>query len=281
MNSINIYLAHYNSTNLMTMQVNLIRKFFRYDISKSSLNIFGFVDSPNPQMTASMRSTWQSLNVTPIDLPPNRDPCISKSYGLAFQYIYDNYIKNDTYISIFMENDIFPIRYIDIEKYVEGYKMCGEIRYDGSFLPKDRMMMHWVGLQFFNHQLMAEKELYSGLCTEVKSLSGSVYSIDAGGTSYYWLMHNENYKQCRHISTIGCSPGYSPYTSSRCEVHNITSDIENLPEILREKYNQSFRVVNYENMFIHLEEMRLSNPHASMKRDWFECCYEKLMNMTN
>lgn len=279
MHNINIYLAHYNSTDLMTMQVNLIRKFFRYDITKSTLNIFGFVDSPNPQMVLSMRSMWQSLNVTPINLPPNRDPYISKSYGLAFQYIYDNYIKKDTYISIFMENDIFPITYIDIEKYVEGYKICGEIRFDGSFLPKDRMIMHWAGLQFFNHQLITEKELYSGLCTDVTSLSGSVYSIDTGGSSYYWLMHNENHKQCRHIPTIGCSPGYSPYNSSRCEVHNITTDIDSLPEIMREKYDPGFRVINYDNIFIHLEEMRISRPLTNMKRIWFEYCYEKLMEI--
>jgi hypothetical protein len=263
----------------MTMQVNLIRKFFRYDTSKCSLNIFGFVDSPNPQMAESMRSMWKSLNVAPIDLPPNRHPYISKSYGLAFQHIYDNYIKNDTYISIFMENDIFPMTYIDIEKYVEGYKICGEIRYDGSFLPKDRMIMHWAGLQFFNHQLMTEKELYSGLCTEVQSLSGSVYSIDTGGASYYWLMHNENYKHCRHIPTIGCSPGYSPYTSSRCEVHNITTDIDSLPEIMRDKYEPDFKVINYDNIFIHLEEMRISRPLTNMKRIWFEYCYEKLMSI--
>jgi hypothetical protein len=241
--------------------------------------MFGFVDSPNPQMADSMRSMWVSLNVEPIVLPVNRHLNAAKSYGLAFQYIYDNYIKNDTYISIFMENDIFPVTYLDIEKYVEGYKMCGEIRYNGYFLPKDRMIMHWVGLQFFNHELMTDKELYSGLCTDVSSLSGSVYSIDAGGSSYYWLMHNENYKQCRHISTIGCSPEYSPYNSSQCEVHNITTDIENLPEIIRDMYDPDFRVINYENIFIHLEEMKISSSLSNKKRIWFEYCYEKLMSI--
>lgn len=279
MNNINVYLAHYDSTDLMKMQSNLIRKFFKYDSEKSKLNLYGFVDSPNSQIAESMRNMWQSLNVIPIDLPSNRHILPSKSYGLAFQYIYDNYIKKDDYISIFMENDIFPITYIDIEKYVEGYKMCGEIRFDSSFLPKDRMIMHWTGLQFFNHRLMTEKEIYSGLSTEVKSISGSMYPIDTGGTSYYWLMHNDNYKHCRHIYTIGTSSGYTPYNSSQCEVHNITTDIENLPEILRNEYNPAFRVINYDNIFIHLEEMRLSRPITSMKRDWFENCYRELFNI--
>jgi hypothetical protein len=157
--------------------------------------------------------------------------------------------------------------------------MCGEIRYDTSFLPKDRMIMHWLGLQIFNHELMTEKGLYSGLCTEVTSLSGSVYPIDAGGSSYYWLIYNQNYRHCRHIFTIGSSPGYTPYDSLMCDVHNITSDIENLPEIMRDNYNPAFRVVNYDNIFIHLEEMRLSNPLTNIKSIWFEYCYEKLMNL--
>jgi hypothetical protein len=108
-NIIKVYLAHYNSIELIEIQVNLIRKFFKYDTNKSKLELYGFVDSPDLNMQNTMRNTWKYLDVIPINLPSNRDKNAAASYGLAFQYIYNNYIKDDTYISIFIENDVLPI----------------------------------------------------------------------------------------------------------------------------------------------------------------------------
>lgn len=277
MNEIKVYLAHYNNIDLMDTQVQLIRKFFKYNVDTSCLKLCGFVDSPNPSMKETMKKEWERLGVEPIDLPPNRHHYLPISYGLAFQHIYNNYIKKDNYISIFMENDMMPISPIDIEKYVEGYMMCAQIRFDGRILPKDRMIMHWLGLQMFNHKEMKDKDLYSGYWGDVKAVSGNTYSIDCGGSSYYWLMHNENYKRCKHIETIGSSSDYDPYKSPQCQNHSITTDVENLPELLRDGYIPDFICSNYDNKFIHLMEMKLDREIARKKLEWFKKHFSKLM----
>jgi hypothetical protein len=267
---IKIYLAHYKTTRFFERQVNLIRKFIQYNRDTATLQIYGFVDSPTDTESNTMREKWIELDVIPIDLPRNRSSCGGTSYSMAFNFIYNNYIQHNTYISIFLENDMFPIDYIDIDSYCKDYKMCGEIRFDGSKLP-DRMIMFYLGLQIFNHTRMTDKDLYSGMNGPVKALSGNIHNIDCGGESYYWLNHNENYKYIRHIPTIGSVENYDPFISSGCDVHNITSDIEHLPEILREGYNPLFRVVNYDNKFLHLELMSMSayTSFKEIKNRWF------------
>jgi len=276
---IKIYLAHYGSTRFFERQVNLIRKYIQYNIETTVLKIFGFVDSSNDETSADMRQKWLELDVTPLDLPRGRSHDFSQSYGMAFQYIYDNFIKYNTFISLFLENDIFPIDYINIEEYCKDYKICGEIRFDASKLP-DRMIMFYLGIQIFNHEKMTDTEIYSGLKNYVTAVSGRRHEIDCGGESYYWLQKNENYKHIRHIPTIGNTKSYDPFVSPVCDVHNITTDIENLPELLREGYLPSFCVVNYNNMFLHLELMGHdyeNNPLKLNKNIWFNTVYNKLM----
>ncbi len=283
MNTINVYLAHYGTTLLFEPQVKLIRHFFQYDKSKTRLVLHGFVDAPNDTIAEEMRNKWISLDVIPIDLPRNRASYFAVSYGLAFQHVYDTYIKHNEYISIFLENDMFPIDFINIEEYCEPYKICGDIRYNTEHLP-DRMIMFYLGLQIFNHRRMTDKEMFSGLLGHVRSVeSGKEYPIDCGGLSYNWLMHNSNYKDCKHIVTVGNEdPKYTPYTSKKCEVHNITTDIENLPEMLRDGYHESFRSVNYENKFLHLERMGggyMSQHEMNMKSEWVKRITQRLLEI--
>jgi hypothetical protein len=286
---IKVYLAHYDTTRFFERQVHLIRKYFKYNHDTTVMKLYGFVDSETNETSEIMRRKWMELDVIPIDLPrgrvaknsvPHGMMGFSVSYGLAFQYIYDNYIKHNTYRSVFLENDMFPIDYIDIEEYSKGYKICGDVRFNAGNLP-DRIIMFYLGLQIFNHEYMTEKEMYSGRCGYIKALSGNMYATDCGGESYYWLQHNENYKTIRHIPTIGCiNPNYDPFNSLICEVHNITTDTEHLPELLRTGYNPSFRVVNYDNLFLHLELMGhdYDNDHIKYtKNEWFNNIYRLLM----
>jgi hypothetical protein len=283
MNEICVYLAHYGTTRLFEPQVKLIRHFFQYDQSKTKLVLFGFVDAADDATASEMRKAWEALDVRPIDLPRNRASYFAVSYGLAFQFIYDNYIKHDKYISVFLENDMFPIDFIDIEKYCEPYKVCGDIRYNTAHLP-DRMIMFYLGLQIFNHRKMTDKEQFSGLLGHVTSIeSGRVHPIDCGGLSYNWLRLNDNYKDCKHILTIGNEdPNYTPYTSAKCEVHNVTTDLENLPPLLHEGYHPSFRSINYENLFLHLERMGggyMSQEEIQMKTKWIGDITERLLKV--
>ena len=284
MKEINVYLAHYGNTRLFAPQVSLIRHFFRYDKATSVLQLFGFVDAPNDADAEAMRAAWVALGVTPIDLPRNRADYFAVSYGLAFQHVYETYIKHDTHVSVFLENDMFPIDFIDVEAYCEPYKMCGDIRFNTAQLP-DRMVMFYLGLQIFNHRRMTDKDMFGGRYGEVRCVeSGAVHHIDCGGESYNWLKHNDNWRDCKHIPTVGPhDPAYSPFTAAACIVHNVTTDVEHLPAAARVGYLPSFRSVNYDGKFLHLERMNngyMSTEEIMLKTLWVYGLAKRIIECT-
>ena len=275
MNIIKVYLAHRSDTKFMEQQVNLIRKYFKYS-NTSKLDIFGFVDCPNnPTIMFKM---WNKLNVTPILIPQifnNIDrKCMtaSESFGLAFQYIYDNYIVKDSYISIFIENDVFPFKDINVEEYVDNYEICGDIRFNANFLPI-RINHFWLGFIIFNNKVMTDRDKFSGLCCRIKPREeNSTFWTDCGATSYYWI--TEKKRNIRQMVTNG-NEYYDGFTSPTCTPHNITTDIQNLPEIFRQNYNPCYRVLIYDNCLLHLE--RMGKEAQLNKYEWWKQCYNRII----
>ena len=100
---IDIYLAHRNSIKFIAKQVLLINKYFKCN-EDSKINLYGYVDGSNENVKNVMRQEWTNFNVTPIEIPEvidnfNRNNIgPSESFGLAFTYVYENYIlKNKSY----------------------------------------------------------------------------------------------------------------------------------------------------------------------------------------
>jgi hypothetical protein len=277
MTIIDIYLAHRDSTKFCEKQVKSIRKYFKYN-KGSIINIYGYIDGSNDIIKNSMKSVWESLDVIPIIIPNiingfNRTQIsASESFGLAFTYVYQQYILNNNHISVCIENDIFPFKDINIEEYVNGYEICGEVRFYAAQLP-DRNVMFWLGFIIFNGELMQNKEMFSGLCLPiVNRKSGKSHWIDCGGQSYYWITERE--RKIRQIVTNG-NETYDGFTSLECTPHNITDDIIHLPEKFRDDYLPYFRVVVYENSLIHLE--RMGKEDDNQKELWWDKCYKKIM----
>ncbi len=275
MNTINIYLAHRSDTKFMEQQVNLIRKYFKCS-SNSRFCIYGFVDCPNnPKL---MEHTWKSLNVIPIIIPQtinsiNRsNMSVSDSFGYAFEYVYLNYILKHNYISVFLENDIFPFKDIHIEKYVDNYEICGEVRFNAQFLPV-RINHFWLGFIIFNHTQMTDREKFSGLRMDIKPHGvNKTFWTDCGAMSYYWI--TEKQRKIRQMVTNG-NENYDGFTSQECTPHNITTDIQHLPELFREGYNPNYRVLIYDNCILHLE--RMGKEAQSNKFNWWVNCYNKII----
>lgn len=275
--TINIYLAHRNNTPFFEQQVTLIRKFWK---SEQNIDIYGYVDGNNDSIKKQMEIEWHRLDVTPIDIPrqlQNQDRnhiSPSKSFGLAFQYVYDNYILKTNNICICIENDIMPLRPFIIDTFIEGYEMAGEVRFNAVHLP-DRMLMFWLGFIIFNNPIMTDRNMWRAESQPVVSrVSNKKYDIDCGGQSYYWI--TEKPRKIRYIKTKG-DELYDPYTSNFCRPHNITTDIELLPETFQKGYLPKFRVLIYEdNLFIHLEEM--GKHYVPEKVMWWKHCYSIIIN---
>jgi hypothetical protein len=274
-NYINIYLAHRNSTQFFEQQVTLIRRYFQCNAG-SKIQIYGFVDSPTN--AENMKNAWEQLGVIPIHIPEIINNCnrniisASESFGLAFQYTYETYILKDKYISIFIENDVFPFKYINIEEYISEYEICGEVRFNAANLPV-RINHFWLGFMIFNNRIMQNREQFSGLCTHIKPYEcNNTYWTDCGGTSYYWI--NSKRHNIRQMVTNG-NETYDGFKSNECTPHNITSDIEHLPEIFQDGYLSNYRVLVYDNCLIHLEQMgKYKQPG---KYEWWCKCYNNLL----
>lgn len=277
MTVIDIYLAHRGSTKFIESQVTLIKKYFKCN-EGSQINIYGYVDGDNNSVKEQMRNLWCANGAIPIEIP-NVINNIHRSYvgagesfGLAFTYVYKNYILKNNHISVCIENDVFPFKDINIEDYVKDYEICGEVRFNAAQLP-DRNVMFWLGFIIFNGELMQDRESFSGLCKPIVNIeSGKTHWIDCGGQSYYWIKKTN--RNIRQMVTNG-NEKYDGFTSLQCTPHNITTDIECLPEIFRENYQEYFRVLVYDNCLIHLERMGKENDNS--KELWWNNCYKKLL----
>ena len=276
MKIIDIYLAHRDSTKFIVQQVKTIKKFFKCN-EGSIINIFGYVDGSNDSIKYKMNEAWKSVDVTPIYIPEiinnynrnNLGP--SESFGLAFTYVYQNYILKKNNISLCIENDFFPFKEFNIEEYIKGYDICGDLRFNASQLP-DRNLMFWLGFIIFSDK-MSDRETFTGYCEPITNKeSGKTYWIDCGGTSYYWITEKE--RKIRQIITSG-NDNYDGFKSLECTPHNITNDIYLLPEIFRTDYLPYFRVLIYDNIFIHLERMGKENDNR--KELWWNKCFQKLI----
>jgi hypothetical protein len=274
---IDIYLAHRDSIKFIKQQTLLIKKYFKYN-EGSKINIYGYVDGSNENNKNNMRCEWLNYGVTPIEIPNiidgfNRNIINpSESFGLAFTYIYKNYILKNNHISVCIENDIFPFTDINIEDYVNGYEICGEVRFNAAQLP-DRNVMFWLGFIIFNGELMNDREMFSGLCNPIVNIeSGKTHCIDSGGQSYYWIKKLD--RKIRQMVTNG-NESYNGFTSLQCTPHNITNDVHNLPEIFREGYNSYFRVLVYDKCLIHLERMGKENDGT--KELWWNNCFNRII----
>jgi hypothetical protein len=278
MKFIDVYLAHRDSK-FIEQQILLINKFFKCS-ETSKINIFCYIDGTNENIKNVTRLICKKYNVTSIEIPniiDNIDRNLvgsGESYGLAFTYVYKNYIIKNNNISVCMENDIFPFIDINIEELIFNVEICGEVRFDASKLP-DRNVMFWLGFIIFNGELMNDKELFSGLCKPIVNLeSGKTHWIDCGGQSYYWIKKGN--RKIRQLVTNG-NEQYDGFTSLKCTPHNITTDTHLLPKIFREEYNENFRVLIYNNCLIHLEQMGKEFNYNN-KKVWWDNCFTKIVN---
>jgi hypothetical protein len=113
MKIIDVYLAHRDSVKFVEQQILLINKYFKCN-EGSEINVFCYIDGIDESIKNLTRIICKNNNVYPIEIPNeiygyNRS-CVGagESFGLAFTYVYQNYILKNNHISICIENDVFP-----------------------------------------------------------------------------------------------------------------------------------------------------------------------------
>lgn len=268
---INFFLIHYNSEKLIEYQVKSIRKF----VKDNNIKIYFTIDAENDSVRNEMIKISDLMGIEKIFMPyphlgngQNSSIC----FGLCINYIWDNYISKNNDINVIMENDIFFISEINVEEYLNGYQMAGEIRWNTSWMPS-RLNHFWGGFVIFNNKILQDMDLINFNYGEVKcNTDDKFYNNDTGSFTYYWVEKHK--KDIKLIKSVGCSESYDQFESYTCEVHNITHDKYLLPEVFQDSYNPSYRVVIYENFLLHLEGgIRFFN---DLKINWFKNNFDRL-----
>jgi hypothetical protein len=245
---VDFYLMHYK-TEHFTFQIDNIRKY----VTDDNVNIYVTVDSDNIEdyeKTLQILTEMGNVNIIKMPFPRLSEPPLPgwhiscSEYGLACNYIYNNYIKQSNNISIMMENDVFFYDKISITEYTENYQVVGNIRINYNHLP-NRIFHLWPGFLIFNTNF-TNRELFGLKHGLVKGIS-----TDSGAESHYWLEKNKN--NVKHIKYIGESENYSPFHSVQNEGRY--ASIDDMPVMLKNGYKNEYKVVLLDNKIIHLEGM--------------------------
>jgi len=242
---IDFYLMHYKTTHF-DYQIENIKRY----VKDKKINIYVTIDSDNKEEYNSMLNKVNEIGVTPIMMPFPRLTerplpgfhIASSEFGLACNYVYDNYIKNSKNISVMIENDVFFIKDFIVSDYCKDYQVCGNIRVNYNYLPK-RLHHFWPGFIIFN-KTMEDRDKFG-----LRHLALEGISTDSGAESNTWInLHKDS---IRHIKYSGESESYSPFTYTYNEGRNIT--IDTIPDSLRKGYINEYAVVIHDDFLIHLE----------------------------
>lgn len=110
----------------------------------------------------------------------------------VLQYVYETYIKNSSGLNMLIDNDMFLINPLHIEKYMEGYSLAGQ--------PQRRMNENTIidyllpALLIFNVDTMPNKDDFNvnlGFIDDINT--------DTGGFIHYYLKNNP-YLKLRNIN---------------------------------------------------------------------------------
>lgn len=253
---INIYLAHYNSLDFDIQFENV-----KYFIPDSKIYIT--IDSDNQALYDQMNQKAIDIGANPILMPfPRLRTTVhyseaSMSFGLSFNYVYQNYIIKDEDFSIFIENDVFFINDFKIDDY-EEYEIAANIRFDSK--APFKFYQTWLGFIIFNNKRMSNRELFNGAQDVIDG-----FITDSGGASYHWLKNTDKSK-IRHIRYTGEPINWDPFNSPENVGYNIIN-ISDLPQFLQEGYRSEFMVVNHEDKLLHLCGMAQNRNSDKLK--WF------------
>lgn len=158
-----------------------------------------FEDSPNPAVSAQIKSECEKYGVAYIHIPrsefdtPKFLP--GSSYvglhspsfecAVATQYIYDNYVVSSNDICLILDNDIFLIAPFSIENYIGSNAFAYRIQERANSIASVTYML--PNFIFFNPPFMSEKE---SLSFNMGTIAG--VNTDTGGYTYYYLQDHKS-----------------------------------------------------------------------------------------
>ena len=146
--NMDLYTVSFNNPKIIEYQIRLIKK-----------NIIGnyryiVCDNSNKEYEANLiKEVCKKYDITYIRVSINTPSGMSDSHGRALNWVYNNVIKKRQNNFGFLDHDIFPIKEIEIEKYLSDSDIKGVVQ------NRNKIWYLWPGLSFYKYDYVKDKKL--------------------------------------------------------------------------------------------------------------------------
>ncbi len=170
--SINLYIISFNNSKLIGCQIKLVRKFL-----KGKYNFIVCDNSNLLEYAHKIREVCEKNDITYIKIASDIVPKDSSdSHGIALNWVFENVVKKYQKNFGFLDHDIFPIDYVNIEEYLDNRNLFGSIAYR-----EDKWYL-WPGFSFYNFEFVKNLPLNFR----------RIHGFDTGGAN--WNILYKDYK---------------------------------------------------------------------------------------
>lgn len=178
--TVKVFTSVVNKPEFLELQAKLLKKFMINDYE-----FFVIDDARDPLTSEQFRMIAEANNITYIkntsQLPVpfiENDACAN-----AIQWTYDNIIcqRFPENLIMFIDSDMFPIDYLDVEEYMRDEVFSGQPQHRGH------VIYSWNGIMFMNmKKILSYPTKMDFWCSP--DVDG--YPCDVGGKTYYFFKEN-------------------------------------------------------------------------------------------
>lgn len=189
--NIDLITVSFNNPIIIDYQIKLFRKY----LQGSFCHIV--CDNSNMEERAKqIREVCVKNNITYIHCEPKKIPHgFADSHGIALNWIYYSVIQKRKNNFAFLDHDIFPIKPLNIESYLEKTELAGRV-YEQSGI-----WYLWPGFSFFRYELL--KDIKTNFRRHRKWNIFKVPIVDTGSANWYPLYSKYDKEKVNRVHFAG------------------------------------------------------------------------------
>lgn len=188
LNAKTLIITHsYNQPEFISYQYRTFEKFI-----DGEFEFVVFNDAPNDELFAEIENVCSELQIISIPVPQiiHSLPYFFRESGISgpsaecaetIQYMLNSVGFNYPGIVLLIDSDMFLIRRLNVEKFMQGYDIAAHPQY--RITPESQQITYFLpNLLFFNMEQLQDKALFNFNLGEIKGAR-----TDTGGFNHYYI----------------------------------------------------------------------------------------------
>lgn len=189
--NIDLITVSFNNPIIIDYQIKLFKKFLKGNYCHI------ICDNSNMEEHAKqIKEVCVKNNITYIHCEPQKVPHgFSDSHGIALNWIYKEVIQKRKNNFAFLDHDIFPIKEVNIESYLENSELAGRVDEISG------IWYLWPGFSFFRYELL--KDIKTNFRRYRKWNIFKVPIVDTGSGNWYPLYSKYDIQKVNRVHFSG------------------------------------------------------------------------------